>query len=151
MGFLPLAFKKEKAKVKVLWGLVLVQCLWSSWRPILAPVRPAKPDAAYEWVRSNTPANAVFASLFWGRDTLYADRSFVPLANAPDEAALAKILRRRGAERVFWVPPPDLGLSPSVHAGTLGAVRRVGDIVTRWPVEFAAADGAAVYRVPGAR
>jgi hypothetical protein len=147
MGYLPLPFKERNA-VKGLWVLVLAQGLWASWRPIWAPVRPSKPDAAYEWVRTHTPANAVLASLFWGRDTLYAERSFVPLANAPDEAALAKALRRRGAERVFWVPPPDLGLSPSVHAGTLGAVERVGAIVTRWPVEFTAPDGTSVRRIP---
>lgn len=130
-------------------GLLLLQSVLSSWRPLLSPQIPSAPPLArtYAWIRDNVPPSGVLASLLWARDTVHAQRAFVPV---PDEGSEADLLRRFGEQRVghvLWTRVPDIGLPRG--SATEAVLRRLDGLTRSWPVAFSdAAEHARVLRVP---
>ncbi|MBI4395681.1 MAG: hypothetical protein HY548_01205 [Elusimicrobia bacterium] len=85
--------------------------------------RPTLADT-YSWIRSNTSPADIFASPFYARDLLYADRLFLPLPPSPGNVFHRELARRK-VRFVLWEDVSDVGLSMGENAPVLAELRRV--------------------------
>jgi len=142
----PPAFAMLAALALPSQGPALVRRAAAGPRPELAET--------YDWVRKNTPEQALFMSALYSRDAYYTGRPFVPPPDrSKGETELAVILRKSGVRYVLWTGVPDLGSSLGEGfqwARSLQAVDRALRDPGFERVHGPSSDGAIVYRVrPG--
>ncbi|MFH2203753.1 MAG: hypothetical protein ABIJ96_11600 [Elusimicrobiota bacterium] len=111
----------------------------------------------YEWIRGNTPASALITSPFYGRDSFYTGRPFVPLpvslAEPSRRESLPGGLGNRGIDYVLWQGLPDLGSSLGERYYWSRRLRRFETLLGEagLPAVFSnTSEGAVLYRVPRA-